>query len=115
MGDLYNLKGIVCLKGRLDCLFLHINDTRCDKNTIFLDMNRDLFLQHDDNVCQDVGNCNVIIFVFYFVLNGLVIDDIALYDLKLLRCDSICLLVLTNGCDRFFILIRSEYVLRAQL
>ena len=68
MSNLYNLKGIVRLKCRLDCLFLHINDTRCDEDTIFLNMNRDLFLQHDDNVCQDVGNNDIKFFRSGFFL-----------------------------------------------
>ena len=114
MGNLYNLKGIVRLKCRLDCLFLHINDTRCDEDTIFLNMNRDLFLQHDDNVCQDVGNRNVVLLVFDLVLHCLIVDDVALYDLKLLRCDSVCFQILANGCDRIFIQIRSKYVFCAQ-
>ena len=77
-------------------------------------MNRDLFLQHDDNVCQDVGNRNVVILVFYLVLHCFIVDDVALYDLELLRCDSVCFQILANGCDRIFIQIRSKYVFCAQ-
>ena len=55
-------------------LLLHINDSRCDKDTAMLYMNCDNFLQRNNNICQNIGNDNIICFIANLILDCLIIN-----------------------------------------
>ena len=77
-------------------------------------MERNLFLDQDDNVGENVCHNDIVALVSSCVLGCLVVDDVSLDHAELLLRDLVRSQVFMDSRDRILIKISSEYIISAQ-
>ena len=78
-------------------------------------MERNLFLDHDDNVGKNICNNNIVALISRRVLCRLIVDDISLDHTELFLRDIVGCKIFMNCGDGVLIEIRSKYILRTKL